>query len=196
MDEVRTVEVGRAVTPPGLRDSIAVALDDPAAQVAFRRGDSGWVNARGDPVSLGHAGRSMTMIERDGEPIAAIEHHGCRDDRPMTGFSSAVNGDKENERAGNTTTKSALLESERVSGSNLTLLNEPGKGPRCGPTVPAVANALPRSTKSCPRPGRVQRILLEAPSESGLKGVRQRRVPRQHDGCISARRSMVGDAPT
>jgi signal transduction histidine kinase len=84
MDEVRTVEVGRAVTPLGLRDSIAVALDDPAALVGFRRGDSGWVDARGDPVSLGHAGRTMTMIERDGEPIAAIEHHGSRDDRAMT----------------------------------------------------------------------------------------------------------------
>jgi signal transduction histidine kinase len=65
-------------TPPhGLRDALARALDDPTLEVVFwlpeRRS---FVDAAGREVALpsGRADRSVTPLEHDGEPVAALVH--------------------------------------------------------------------------------------------------------------------------
>jgi signal transduction histidine kinase len=79
-DRVRYLEIG-----PGARAlpaAVAAALNDPSAIVAYRRTDGSWVDSDGDAVLLGGLDRKATFIERDGVPIAAVEH-AASIDRPI-----------------------------------------------------------------------------------------------------------------
>jgi signal transduction histidine kinase len=68
------VELGEARTD-SIRDALAHALGDPSLEVAYRT-DSGWVDARGEPVVLPPegAGRVITPIERDQTTVAVLLH--------------------------------------------------------------------------------------------------------------------------
>lgn len=79
------VEIGDASTPEGLRASLARAVGDPTLAVAYRVPESArWVNADGAPATLPSAGerRSYTLLERQGEPVAALVHDRVVDDDP------------------------------------------------------------------------------------------------------------------
>src|SRR5262249_15699467 len=69
---VRHLDVGPGGR--GLPAAVALALDDPTTIVAYHRADGSWIDGSGRAVTLGGAGRKATFIERDGEPIAAVEH--------------------------------------------------------------------------------------------------------------------------
>ena len=61
-------------TPGGLRDALRVALNDPTLELAYRRaGSDEYLDVNGEHVDLpaGPAGRATTMIEHDGEVVAA-----------------------------------------------------------------------------------------------------------------------------
>jgi signal transduction histidine kinase len=70
------VELGRDRSGP-LRDQLARALGDPSLQVGYWVPESaGFVDADGGPVRVPDpgSGRSATMIERDGQPLAVLVH--------------------------------------------------------------------------------------------------------------------------
>ena len=61
----------------GLRDALARTLHDPSVEVAYRLPSrNGFVDVEGRLVSLPPEGsaRAVTMVEREGEPLAAIIH--------------------------------------------------------------------------------------------------------------------------
>lgn len=71
------VEIGAASTPEGLRASLARAVGDPTPALVYRvPGDPRWVDSRGRAAELPHRGsdRSYTLLERGGEPVAALVH--------------------------------------------------------------------------------------------------------------------------
>jgi signal transduction histidine kinase len=87
---VRHLEIG-----PGARAlpvAIASALNDPTAIVAYRRTDGTWIDGAGDAVRLAGPGRKATFIERDGEPIAAVEHASSIDQPIMVELAVAAAG--------------------------------------------------------------------------------------------------------
>jgi signal transduction histidine kinase len=69
-----------------LRRAFAEAFEDPSLDVAFPagRGSTGWVDARGRPVSLPapDEGRRVSTVSDDGKPIAAIVHDDALCDQP------------------------------------------------------------------------------------------------------------------
>ncbi len=80
-------------TPGGLRDALRVALNDPTVELAYRRaGSEEYLDVNGEHVDLhaGPAGRVTTMIEHDGEVVAAIVHAPVPDEE--TGLIDAVCG--------------------------------------------------------------------------------------------------------
>jgi signal transduction histidine kinase len=71
------VELGQGVTSVNLRDALGRALGDPLLQLAYWVPASGrYVDVGGLPVQLPQPGeaRTATVVERDGEPIAALIH--------------------------------------------------------------------------------------------------------------------------
>jgi signal transduction histidine kinase len=76
----------RADPPPAdLRDALARALRDPSLALAYWLPEFGsWSQADGRPVELPAAddGRTTTLVERDGEPVAALVHDSSLDDEP------------------------------------------------------------------------------------------------------------------
>ena len=70
-------ELGEAPAPGALRDALAVAVGDPALEVAYwLPGAQSFVDGRGKPVEApvaGH-GRAATPILRDGRPVAIVVH--------------------------------------------------------------------------------------------------------------------------
>jgi signal transduction histidine kinase len=78
---VRTLELGPAAAR--VEGAIASAVGDPTTRVAYYRND-GWLDRDGLPVQLGGAGRLVTVIERDGGPLAAVDLDEAFDDRPTT----------------------------------------------------------------------------------------------------------------
>jgi len=71
------VELGEPTAPAGLREALARALNDPSLELAFWiPAESRYVDPDGLPVVLPGAERerSSTVVERDGQPIAALVH--------------------------------------------------------------------------------------------------------------------------
>ena len=79
------VEIGAVSTPEGLRASLARAVGDPTLAVVYRvPGATRWVDAHGRAAELPHRGsdRSYTLLERHGEPVAALVHDRVVEDDP------------------------------------------------------------------------------------------------------------------
>jgi len=76
----------RADPPPAdLRDALARALRDPSLTLAYWLPEfESWAEADGRAVELPAAGdgRTTTLVERDGEPVAALVHDSSLDDEP------------------------------------------------------------------------------------------------------------------
>jgi signal transduction histidine kinase len=71
------VELEEGATALDLREALGRALGDPSLQVAYWVPASGrYVDAEGAPVQLPQPGgeRAATVVERDGEPVAALIH--------------------------------------------------------------------------------------------------------------------------
>ncbi|HEX6537871.1 MAG TPA: histidine kinase, partial [Candidatus Dormibacteraeota bacterium] len=79
------VEIGRASTPDEVRTSLSRAVGDPTLTLAYRVPDADrWVDPAGRPVTLParDSGRSCTLLERDGEVVAALVHDRILEDHP------------------------------------------------------------------------------------------------------------------
>ena len=79
------VEIGAVSTPEGLRASLARAVGDPTLAVVYRvPGETRWVDAHGNGAELPQSGslRSYTLLERHGEPVAALVHDRIVEDDP------------------------------------------------------------------------------------------------------------------
>jgi signal transduction histidine kinase len=71
------VELGEPTAPAGLREALARALNDPSLELAFWiPAEKRYVDGDGRPVVLPDPehDRSSTVVERDGQPIAALLH--------------------------------------------------------------------------------------------------------------------------
>jgi hypothetical protein len=74
------MELDRPLPPGELRACLARTLGDPSLEVLYaREGHDGWVDAGGQPGSLpepagGPRARTVTVVERDGQPLAALIH--------------------------------------------------------------------------------------------------------------------------
>ena len=74
------LELDRPLHPGELRASLARTLGDPSLQVLYAlHGQDQWVNAGGRPAPLpgpggGRQARTATVVEREGEPLAALIH--------------------------------------------------------------------------------------------------------------------------
>ncbi len=82
------VELGGPAGPPaGLRQALARVLGDPSLQILYRvpgAGGGGFVDGAGRPAALpgADAGRSVTVLDRDGAPIAALVHDPALEGEP------------------------------------------------------------------------------------------------------------------
>jgi signal transduction histidine kinase len=74
------IELDRPLPPGELRVSLARTLGDPSLQVLYpREGQDGWVDANGRLAPLpvpgsGRQARTVTVVEREGQPLAALIH--------------------------------------------------------------------------------------------------------------------------
>jgi signal transduction histidine kinase len=79
------IELRADPSPAGLRDALARALRDPSLTLAYWLPQYGrWADADGRPVDLPEAGepRRTTLIQRDGELVAALVHDPALDEEP------------------------------------------------------------------------------------------------------------------
>src|SRR5207249_10219218 len=70
------VELSRLPVTGTLRDSLARTVGDPTLELALALPDGSYVDSRGAGLSLPppSSGRSVTAIEADGRPLAALIH--------------------------------------------------------------------------------------------------------------------------
>jgi signal transduction histidine kinase len=97
------VELGDMPAPGRLRDALAGALGDPSLTIAqWSDTRQAYVDADGAPVELPAApnGQAVTLLERDGRPLAAIIHDPALADDPglVASVGTAVRLAVENER--------------------------------------------------------------------------------------------------
>ena len=98
------VQLGEAPQAPRLRDILSRALGDPTLEVAYAvSGTSTFVDAAGHPIELPPTDshdRSVTRMERDGQPIAALIHDPAISERQelVTSVAAAAGLALENER--------------------------------------------------------------------------------------------------
>ncbi len=98
------MELDKPLPPGELRACLARALGDPSLEVLYaREGLDGWVDADGQPGSLpepaiGQWARTVTMVERDGRPLAALLHDPALDQGLVRAASAAAGMAIENER--------------------------------------------------------------------------------------------------
>ncbi len=74
----------RTMRPHELQAALAKALGDPALVVGYPRPDGSYVDAHDRPVALPEPGqdRSVAIVERDAEPVAALVYDRSLDDDP------------------------------------------------------------------------------------------------------------------
>ncbi|MHA6781614.1 histidine kinase [Pseudonocardia saturnea] len=74
----------RTMRPDELQAALARALGDPALVVAYPRPDGSYIDAASLPVTLPEPGgdRSVAIVERDAEPVAALVYDRSLDDDP------------------------------------------------------------------------------------------------------------------
>jgi len=80
------VELRDTASRQRLRDALARAVGDPTLTIAYRvPSEPQWVGADGKPVELPLAdeSRSVTLLERDGNTVAALVHDRALDDDPL-----------------------------------------------------------------------------------------------------------------
>ncbi|MGH3136250.1 MAG: PAS domain-containing sensor histidine kinase, partial [Gaiellaceae bacterium] len=67
-----------------LRDALATALGDPTLEVVYRLDIGRWVDPSGRPVPdpAESAGRNVTTVTRDGQPVAALVHDASLSEEP------------------------------------------------------------------------------------------------------------------
>lgn len=78
------IELGRQHSPQGLRDALARTLRDPDLELLYwSRDHARFVDHAGHPATLPGAGsgRSSTILDNSGTPIAAIVHDSALDDQ-------------------------------------------------------------------------------------------------------------------
>jgi signal transduction histidine kinase len=98
------LELDRPLAPGELRACLARTLGDPSLAVLYaRQGLSGWVDAGGQPGSLpepasGPRARTVTVVERDGQPLAALIHDPALDPGLVRAAAAAAGMAIENER--------------------------------------------------------------------------------------------------
>jgi signal transduction histidine kinase len=97
------VELGDTPAPDRMRDALAGALRDPTLEVAtWSATSTSYVDASGRPVDVEHdaAGRAVTLLERDGHPLAAILHDPALAEDPglVAAVAAAVRLAVDNER--------------------------------------------------------------------------------------------------
>jgi PAS domain S-box-containing protein len=79
------LELGEAPAPGELRDALARALGDPTLRVAYWMPESrSFADLEGNRIELpeGRGEELATMVERDGEPVAALIHHRTLEEDP------------------------------------------------------------------------------------------------------------------
>jgi signal transduction histidine kinase len=98
------MELDRPLPPGELRACLARTLGDPLLEVLYaREGLDGWVDAEGQPGSLpepasGQRARTVTVVERDGQPLAALIHDPALDPGLVRAAAAAAGMAIENER--------------------------------------------------------------------------------------------------
>lgn len=97
------VELGASPPADALRDALARALHDPSLTVAYRvPRRQGWFDSDGRPTTLPAvpSPRTFTLLERRGEPVAALVHDRSLEHDPtlVAGVAAAASLAIENER--------------------------------------------------------------------------------------------------
>jgi signal transduction histidine kinase len=98
------LELDRPLPPGELRACLARTLGDPSLEVLYaRQGLDGWVDVAGQPGSLpreasGPRARTVTVVERDGQPLAALIHDPALDQGLISAAAAAAGMAIENER--------------------------------------------------------------------------------------------------
>jgi signal transduction histidine kinase len=77
------LELQRDPAPAELRDALARTLRDPTVTLAYWVPEyEAYVDLEGQPVELPPSGRGTTLIDRDGQHVAALVHDPTLDDEP------------------------------------------------------------------------------------------------------------------
>jgi signal transduction histidine kinase len=98
------VELERPLPPGELQASLARSLGDPALELRYARdGPGGWVTPQGRHRALpspggGPRGRAVTVVERQGRPLAALIHDPALDQGLVRAAAAAAGIAIENER--------------------------------------------------------------------------------------------------
>jgi signal transduction histidine kinase len=95
------VELETSTAPGGLRSALARALGDPTLDIAYAiEGEDRWVDADGRPVPKPRPAsrRSVTLIARENECMAALEHDSALDESLVRAASAAAGMAIANER--------------------------------------------------------------------------------------------------
>ncbi|HEY5985111.1 MAG TPA: sensor histidine kinase [Streptosporangiaceae bacterium] len=98
------MELGRPLLPGELRALLARAIGDPSLELVYAlEGQQRWVDLDGRPVTLPEAhseqqARTATVVERDGQPLAALIHDPALDQGLVRAAAAAVGMTIENER--------------------------------------------------------------------------------------------------
>jgi signal transduction histidine kinase len=98
------LELDRPLLPGELRASLARTLGDPSLQLLYPlHGQDRWVDADGRPVALpgpggGRQARTATVVEREGEPLAALIHDPALDEGLVRAAAAAAGMAIVNER--------------------------------------------------------------------------------------------------
>jgi hypothetical protein len=100
----QVLELDRPLLPGELRASLARTLGDPSLQLLYPlHGQDRWVDADGRPAALpgpggGRQARTATVVEREGEPLAALIHDPALDEGLVRAAAAAAGMAIVNER--------------------------------------------------------------------------------------------------